>query len=160
MFHHLWKAHYYNLFCWLILLLKCKYLGHCVGYMVVASVLLGAIVVQHFLIVNLLAAKKTTLEHTIIRFQECSHRKGLGRSLNVSEGRTLSIVCSSSGIAKQIATTIDAIGRTNVGHQVEVCTTPLSQHGVHDTTQEFGSNINLQIMKKKINMVAINPPSC
>jgi hypothetical protein len=81
--------------------------------MVVASILLG-VIVQHFVVVNPLVAKKTTLEHTIIRLQECSRMKGLGRSLNVSEGWTLSIVRSNSATAEQIAIAIDVMGRTNV----------------------------------------------
>jgi hypothetical protein len=83
MFHLLWKAHYYNLYCWLILLLKCRYLGHCVGYMVVASILLGVVVVRHFAIVNPLVAKRAALEHNIIRLRKCFCKKGHGNSSSV-----------------------------------------------------------------------------
>jgi hypothetical protein len=67
MFHLLWKAHSYSLYCLLILLLKCKYLGHCVGYMVVAFILLSVVVFQHFALVNPSDAKRVALEHNIIR---------------------------------------------------------------------------------------------
>ncbi len=112
--------------------------------MVVASVLLGAAVVRHFAVVNPSAARRAALEHTVVRLRECSRRKGPGSCSSVSEGRTSSTVCSSSFAAEQIAAAIDAMGRTNVRHQVEVCTTPVSQHGVHSTTEEFGSNKDLQ----------------
>ncbi len=112
--------------------------------MVVASVLLGAAVVRHFAVVNPSAARRAALENTVVRLRECSRRKGPGSSSSVSEGRTSSTVCSSSVAAEQIAAAIDAMGRTNVKHQVEVCTAPVSQHGLHGTTEEFGSNIDLQ----------------
>jgi hypothetical protein len=36
------------------------------------------------------------------------------------------------------------MGMTNVRHQVEVCIALVSQHGVHGTIENFGSNINFQ----------------
>ncbi len=144
MFHLLWKAHYYSLFCWLNLLLNYRYLGHCVGYMVIAFILLGVVVVVwHFVEVNPIIARRVALEHIVVRLQECSCKKGPSSSLSVLEGWTSNIVYNNNVGIEQIARAIDVMGKTNVRHQVEVCTTHINQHGVHNTIKEFMSNIDL-----------------
>ncbi len=49
------------------------------------------------------------------------------------------------------------MGKTAIRHQVEVCTTPLGQHGVHNTTEKFGSNINLQNNEKRDKPTSYQP---
>jgi UDP-3-O-acyl-N-acetylglucosamine deacetylase len=61
----------------------------------------------------------------------------------VSEGWTSNTICNNSVTVEHIAIAIDVMGRTNVIIQVEVRIAPISQHGVHNTTEEFKSNINL-----------------
>ncbi len=111
--------------------------------MVIVSILLGAIVVQHFAIVNPSAARKAAFKHIVITLLKCSCRKGLGSSSSVLEGWTSSTICNNSVTIEQIAIAIDVIGRTNVIIQVEVRIAPINQHGVHDTTKKFKSNINM-----------------
>jgi len=120
------------------------YLGHCVGYAVVASVLLGAAVVRHFAVVNPSAARRAALEHTVVRLRECSRRKGPGSSSSVSEGRTSSTVRSSSVAAEQIGAALEIMGRANARHQGEACNAPPSHHAVAGTAEEFVSGVGLQ----------------
>ncbi len=123
---------------------NCRYLGHCVGYAVVASVLLGAAVVRHFAVVNPSAARRAALEHTVVRLRECSRRKGPGSSSSVSEGRTSSTVRSSSVAAEQIGAALEIMGRANARHQGEACNAPPSHHAVAGTAEEFVSGVGLQ----------------
>ncbi|XP_043690975.1 calpain-type cysteine protease DEK1-like [Telopea speciosissima] len=72
------------------------YLGHCISYAVVASVLLGAAVSRHLLPVNPLAARRDALQSTVIRLREGFQRKGQTSSSSSSEGCGSSVKRSSS----------------------------------------------------------------
>lgn len=75
------------------------YIGHCVSYAVVASVLLGAAVSRHFLVTNPLAARRDALQSTVIRLREGFRRKEQNGSSSSSEGCGSSIKRSSSADA-------------------------------------------------------------
>ncbi|KAA3456544.1 calpain-type cysteine protease DEK1-like isoform X2 [Gossypium australe] len=62
------------------------YLGHCISYAVVASVLLGAAVSRHFSATNPLAARRDALQSTVIRLREGFRRKEQNSSSSSSDG--------------------------------------------------------------------------
>ncbi|KAM7259566.1 hypothetical protein ACFE04_015307 [Oxalis oulophora] len=62
------------------------YLGHCISYAVVASVLLGAAVCRHLSITNPSAARRDALQSTVIRLREGFRRKEQNSSSTSSEG--------------------------------------------------------------------------
>lgn len=72
------------------------YLGHCISYAVVASVLLGAAVTRHFSASNAAAARRAYLENARVRLREGFRRKGPGSCSSFSEGRASSTKRSSS----------------------------------------------------------------
>ncbi|KAM7528639.1 hypothetical protein LguiB_032049 [Lonicera macranthoides] len=75
------------------------YLGHCVSYVVVASVLLGAAVSRHLSVTNPLAARRDALQSTVIRLREGFRRKEQNSSSSSSEGCGSSVKRSSSAEA-------------------------------------------------------------
>ncbi|KAI3688303.1 hypothetical protein L1987_82014 [Smallanthus sonchifolius] len=62
------------------------YLGHCISYAVVGSVLLGAAVTRHLSITNPLAARRDALRSTVIRLREGFRKKEQNSSSSSSEG--------------------------------------------------------------------------
>lgn len=72
------------------------YIGHCVSYAVVASVLLGAAVSRHLSVSNPLAARRDALKSTVIRLREGFRRKEQNSSSSSSEGCGSSLKRSSS----------------------------------------------------------------
>lgn len=78
------------------------YLGHCISYAVVASVLLGAAVSRHLSVNNLSAARRDALESTVIRLREGFRRKEQNCSSSSSEGCGSSVKRSSSAEAGQL----------------------------------------------------------
>lgn len=120
------------------------YLGHCVGYSVVASVLLGAVVVRHVSVVNPEAARRAALKNTVIRLREGFGRRGPGSSSSVSEGRTSSVVHSSVG-AEQIGAAIELISRANARPQGETLGAGFVGHnGGTGLTDAFTAGFGLQ----------------
>lgn len=98
----------------------------------VASVLLGAVVVRHVSVVNPGAARRAALAHTVVRLREGFGRRGPGSSSSVSEGRTSSVVHSSVG-AEQIGAAIELISRANVRPQGEANAAGfVGHHGLND----------------------------
>ncbi|XAR62906.1 hypothetical protein NMG60_11017833 [Bertholletia excelsa] len=75
------------------------YLGHCVSYAVVASVLLGAAVSRHLSVTNPLAARRDALKSTVIRLREGFRRKEQNSSSGSSDGCGSSVKRSSSADA-------------------------------------------------------------
>lgn len=75
------------------------YLGHCVSYAVVASVLLGAAVSRHFSVTNPLAARRDALQSTVIRLREGFRKKEQNSSSSSSDGCGSSVKRSSSADA-------------------------------------------------------------
>ncbi|KAL8058113.1 hypothetical protein ABFS82_04G226000 [Erythranthe guttata] len=74
------------------------YLGHCISYAVVASVLLGAAVSRHLSVTNPSTARRDALESTVIRLRE-GFRKKEQCSSSSSEGCGSSVKRSSSAEA-------------------------------------------------------------
>ncbi|KAK6163781.1 hypothetical protein DH2020_000645 [Rehmannia glutinosa] len=74
------------------------YIGHCISYVVVASVLLGAAVSRHLSVTNPSAARRDALESTVIRLRE-GFRKKENCSSSSSEGCGSSVKRSSSADA-------------------------------------------------------------
>ncbi|PHT97404.1 Calpain-type cysteine protease DEK1 [Capsicum chinense] len=75
------------------------YFGHCISYAVVASVLLGASVSRHLSVTDPLAARRDTLQSTVIRLREGFRRKDQNSSASSSEGCGSSVKGSSSADA-------------------------------------------------------------
>ncbi|KAJ6800790.1 calpain-type cysteine protease ADL1 [Iris pallida] len=90
------------------------YLGHCISYAVVASVLLGVAVSRHLSISNPLAARQDALRSTVIRLREGFRRKGQSSSSSSSEGCGSSVKRSSSSVeAGHHCNAIEAMCRSN-----------------------------------------------
>lgn len=87
------------------------YLGHCISYAVVASVLLGAAVLRHFSATNPLAARRDALQSTVIRLREGFRRKEQNSSSGSSEGCGSSVKRSSSVEASHLTNIIEDSGR-------------------------------------------------
>ncbi|KAK7819504.1 calpain-type cysteine protease dek1 [Quercus suber] len=79
------------------------YLGHCVSYAVVASVLLGAAVSRHLSAMNPLAARRDALQSTVIRLREGFRKKEQNSSSSSSEGCGSRCESSASTSANQQA---------------------------------------------------------
>ncbi|KAE8705679.1 Calpain-type cysteine protease DEK1 [Hibiscus syriacus] len=83
------------------------YLGHCISYAVVASVLLGAAVSRHFSATNPLAARRDALQSTVIRLREGFRRKEQTSSSGSSDGCGSSVKRSSSAEAGHFTNIIE-----------------------------------------------------
>ncbi|GAB4835104.1 Calpain-type cysteine protease dek1 [Ancistrocladus abbreviatus] len=90
------------------------YLGHCVSYAVVASVLLGAAVSRHLLVADPSAARRDALQSTVIRLREGFRRKEQNSSSSSSEGCGSSMKRSSSAEAGHLGNGIEAVSRNMV----------------------------------------------
>ncbi|XP_010936786.1 calpain-type cysteine protease ADL1 [Elaeis guineensis] len=90
------------------------YLGHCISYAFVASVLLAAAVSRRLSVSNPLVARRDALRSTVIRLREGFRRKGQSSSSSSSEGCGSSVKRSSSSVeAGQHGNSIEAICRSN-----------------------------------------------
>lgn len=115
----------------------------------VASVLLGAVVVRHVSVVNPGAARRAALAHTVVRLREGFGRRGPGSSSSVSEGRTSSVVHSSVG-AEQIGAAIELISRANARTQGETAATGFAgHHGGPGFTDDFAAGFGVQSVDSK-----------
>ncbi|KAA8549688.1 hypothetical protein F0562_001294 [Nyssa sinensis] len=96
------------------------YLGHCVSYAVVASVLLGAAVSRHLSVTNPLAARRDALQSTVIRLREGFRRKEHNSSSSSSEGCGSSVKRSSSAEAGHFGNgAVHCTGDVNSWNNVE-----------------------------------------
>ncbi|KAG5029588.1 hypothetical protein JHK87_013102 [Glycine soja] len=86
------------------------YLGHCISYAVMASVLLGAAVSRHLSATNPLAARRDALQSTVVRLREGFRRKEHNSSSSFSEGCGSSMKRSSSVEAGNLGNVIE-VGR-------------------------------------------------
>lgn len=90
------------------------YLGHCISYAFVASVLLAAAVSGWLSISNPSVARIDALRSTVIKLREGFRRKGQNSSSNSSEGCGSSVKRSSGSVeACQHGNTTDSIYRSN-----------------------------------------------
>ncbi|KAL1803034.1 calpain-type cysteine protease DEK1 isoform X1 [Daucus carota subsp. sativus] len=78
------------------------YLGHCVSYAVVASVLLGAAVSRHLSVTNPITARRDALQSTVIRLREGFRRKEQNSSSISSEACGSSVKRSSGAVTGQL----------------------------------------------------------
>jgi len=116
-----------------------RYLGHCVSYAVVASVLLGAAVSRHLSATNPLAARRDALQSTVIRLREGFRRKEQNSSSSSSEGCGSSMKRSSSVEAGHLGNVIEASSRSMAQctvdggnwNNVVLCRTASSQEGIN-----------------------------
>ncbi|XP_027346143.1 calpain-type cysteine protease DEK1 [Abrus precatorius] len=83
------------------------YLGHCISYAVMASVLLGAAVSRHLSATNPLAARRDALQSTVLRLREGFRRKEHNSSSSFSEGCGSSMKRSSSVEAGNLGNAIE-----------------------------------------------------
>ncbi|KAE9601229.1 hypothetical protein Lal_00023944 [Lupinus albus] len=84
------------------------YLGHCISYAVMASVLLGGAVSRHLSVTNPLAARRDALQSTVVRLREGFRKKEHNSSSSSSEGCGSSMKRSSSVEAGNLGNVIDA----------------------------------------------------
>ncbi|XVF04511.1 hypothetical protein REPUB_Repub05bG0089300 [Reevesia pubescens] len=114
------------------------YLGHCISYAVVASVLLGAAVSRHFSATNPLAARRDALQSTVIRLREGFRRKEQNSSSSSSDGCGSSVKRSSSIEAGYLTNIIEDSSRSMVQCSVDsnnwnnlvMCPTASFQEGI------------------------------
>ncbi|GAB2212288.1 hypothetical protein Droror1_Dr00025641 [Drosera rotundifolia] len=92
------------------------YVGHCVSYAVMASVLLGAAVARHLLVINPSAARRDALQSTVLRLREGFRRKEQNSSSCSSEGCGSSMKRSSSAEAGHLGHGIDALNKNAVSY--------------------------------------------
>ncbi|EPS66151.1 phytocalpain [Genlisea aurea] len=78
------------------------YLGHCISYGIVASVLLSAAVSRQLSVTNPLAARRDALQSTVIRLREGFRKKDQNCSSSSSDGCGSSVKRSSSADAGQL----------------------------------------------------------
>lgn len=114
-----------------------RYLGHCISYAVVASVLLGAAVSRHLSVTNPLAARRDALQSTVIRLREGFRRKEQNSSTSSSEGCGSSMKRSSSVEAGPLGNVIEASNRSTAQCPVDannwnnvLCRTTSSHEGI------------------------------
>ncbi|XP_017983081.1 PREDICTED: calpain-type cysteine protease DEK1 [Theobroma cacao] len=115
------------------------YLGHCISYAVVASVLLGAAVSRHFSATNPLAARRDALQSTVIRLREGFRRKEQNSSSSSSDGCGSSVKRSSSVEAGHLNNIIEDSSRSIVQCSVDAnnwnnlvtCPTASFQEGIN-----------------------------
>lgn len=115
------------------------YLGHCISYAVVASVLLGAAVSRHLSVTNPLTARRDALQSTVIRLREGFRRKEQSSSSSSSEGCGSSVKRSSSVEAGNLGNVIEANSRStahctgdaNNWNNVVLCRTASSHEGIN-----------------------------
>ncbi|XP_072998652.1 calpain-type cysteine protease ADL1 [Typha latifolia] len=90
------------------------YLGHCISYAFVASVLLAAAVSRRMSVSSPSVARRDALRSTVIRLREAFRRKGQSGSSSSSEGCGSSVKRTSSSVeAGQHGNAIDAMCRSN-----------------------------------------------
>lgn len=80
--YHLYTHEIYHPLCTFVV----RYLGHCLSYAVVASVLLGAAVLHYISVTDPLAARRDALQSTVIRLREGFRKKEHNSSPSYSEG--------------------------------------------------------------------------
>ncbi|XP_027916501.1 calpain-type cysteine protease DEK1 isoform X1 [Vigna unguiculata] len=83
------------------------YLGHCISYAVMATVLLGAAVTRHLSATNPLAARRDALQSTVVRLREGFRKKEHNSSSSFSEGCGSSMKRSSSVEASNLGNVIE-----------------------------------------------------
>ncbi|KAL1327944.1 calpain-type cysteine protease DEK1 isoform X2 [Arachis hypogaea] len=84
------------------------YIGHCISYAVMATVLLGAVVSRHLSVKNPLAARRDALQSTVVRLREGFRKKEHNSSSSFSEGCGSSMKRSSSVEASNLGNVIEA----------------------------------------------------
>jgi len=133
------------------------YLGHCISYIFVASVLSGAAVSRHLSITDPSAARRDALQSTVIRLREGFRRKEQNSSSSSSDGCGSSIKRSSS---------IDAghTGCTNEANRTaESCTadnltrTGSSQEGINSDKSEESGRPSLGLRSSSCRSVVQEP---
>nr|GEY67163.1 calpain-type cysteine protease DEK1 [Tanacetum cinerariifolium] len=95
------------------------YLGHCISYAVVGSVLLGAAVTRHLSVTNPLAARRDALQSTVIRLREGFRRKEQNSSSSSSEGCGSSVKRSSSAETGHLGNSTHCMGDLSSWTHVE-----------------------------------------
>ncbi|XP_071726468.1 calpain-type cysteine protease DEK1 [Rutidosis leptorrhynchoides] len=89
------------------------YLGHCISYAIVGSVLLGAAVTRHLSVTNPLAARRDALQSTVIRLREGFRRKENNSSSSSSDGCGSSVKRSSSAETGHLGSSTHCMGDPN-----------------------------------------------
>ncbi|KAK9692429.1 hypothetical protein RND81_09G263800 [Saponaria officinalis] len=90
------------------------YLGHCISYVVMASVLLGAAIYRHLSVTDPSAARRDALQSTVIRLREGFRRKENNTSSSSSEESGSSMKHSSSAEVGHLGHGIEAINKNAV----------------------------------------------
>ncbi|XP_042959526.1 calpain-type cysteine protease DEK1-like isoform X1 [Carya illinoinensis] len=141
------------------------YLGHCVSYAVVASLLLGAAVSHHLSVTNPLAARRDALQSTVIRLREGFHRKELNSSSSSSEGCGSSLKHSSSIEPGHLGNVIEVSSRSMAQCTVEggncdnvaLCQTASSQEGMNSDKRMDSGRPSLALRSSSCRSVIQEP---
>ncbi|KAK6936992.1 Peptidase C2, calpain, catalytic domain [Dillenia turbinata] len=115
------------------------YLGHCISYAVVASVLLGAAVSRHLSVTNPLAARRDALQSTVIRLREGFRRKEQNSSSSSSDccgsslKRTSSVEVGhlGSGVETTSRSTAHGLGDLSNWNSAAFCGVASSHEGIN-----------------------------
>ncbi|CAN0887743.1 Calpain-type cysteine protease DEK1 [Linum grandiflorum] len=123
------------------------YLGHCISYAVVATVLLGAAVSRHLSVTNPSAARSDALQSTVIRLREGFRKKEQNTSSSSSEGCGSSVKRSGSVETAHLGNIVESgsqctaqsISETNNWHNGFLCRTASCHEGINsDKSMESG----------------------
>lgn len=125
-----------------------RYLGHCISYAVVASVLLGAAVMRHLSATDPFAARRDALQSTVIRLREGFRRKEPNSSSSSSDGCGSSMKRSSSVEAGHLGNVVESTSKSGPAAQCTVdgnnwngvlCRVGSSQEGINsDKSMDSG----------------------
>ncbi|GAV75559.1 Peptidase_C2 domain-containing protein/Laminin_G_3 domain-containing protein [Cephalotus follicularis] len=140
------------------------YLGHCISYAVVASVLLGAAVSRHLSVTNPLAARRDALQSTVIRLREGFRRKEQNSSSSSSEGCGSSVKRSGSVEAGPLGNIIEASSRSTAPCAIDVshwnnvlCRTASSHEGINSDKSIDSGSPSLAIRSSSCRSVVQEP---
>ncbi len=160
MFHFLWKAHYYSLFCQLIFLLLLQVsrsLCQIYGYSLYP---IGCYCCLTFCYSKSLSYKKSSLRAHYNQVARMFLQERPWQLLKCVRRVDIKYYLQQQCYCRTNCNSYCCYGQTNVIIQVEIHIAPINQHGVHDTIKEFKSNINLQNNEKRDKHATCHPPSC
>lgn len=141
------------------------YLGHCISYAVLASMLLGAAVCRHLSITDPLTARRDALQGTVIRLREGFRKKEQNSSSGSSEGCGSSVKRSSSVEASHLGNVIEVNGRTvahcagdaNNWNNAVICGTGSSYEGINSDKSIDSGRPSLAVRSSSCRSVVQEP---
>ncbi|KAJ6387737.1 hypothetical protein OIU77_026335 [Salix suchowensis] len=140
------------------------YLGHCISYAVVASVLLGAAVSRHLSVTNPLVARRDALQSTVLRLREGFRRKEQNTSSSSSEGCGSSVKRSSSVEAGPLGNIVDPGNQSTVQYTTDssswnnvLCRNASSHDGINSDKSTESGRLSLAFRSSSCRSVVQEP---